>query len=90
MGLNRVDVEVYYNDGTTQRVAISVATMMSYETAFDKIFLRDHKNTHAHAWVTWRQSQKINPDVPSFEEWAETVDWLDYDFTLAPKEPRSG
>ena len=91
MGLNRVEVEVYYSDGTTQMVGISIGTMLAYEVAFDKIFLRDSKQTHAHAWVTWRECQKINPsDTPSFEDWAATVDWLNYDFTLAPKEPRSG
>lgn len=90
MGLNQLEVDIHYNDGSTQKVLVSIGTMMAYELAFDKVFLRDSKQIHAQAWVTWRQCQKMNPDVPSFEDWAETVDWLNYDFSLAPKEPSNG
>ena len=90
MADHQLTSEIFYTDGTRQKIVIAMGTVMDYESAFEKVFLRSASEVYAQAWITWRQCQKIDPDTPTLEEWAETVDWLYVVFPKPIEEHSSG
>lgn len=79
MNVHQMKVDIHYSDGTEKKIGLSLGVLVAYEIAFNQSFGKGVGTMQGQAWVTWRQCQKIDPDTPSFEDWAETVDRLYFD-----------
>lgn len=69
---------VTYADGSTAKVKTVLGDILAFEDAHEGRTL-DSQAISDLTWLVWRGLRRVEPSIPEFKEWADTVDDFDPD-----------